>query len=200
AFARASRRVIAIDADLRRSTLGDAFGLGDRPGLTDVVLGHASLEDVLAPVLVGPMPVDSAPVPGLPGDNGHASSPATPSLLRVITGGTRVPDPSTVIESDALAAVLAAAKLHADVVLLDSAPLLVASDTQSVAGMVDGVILLLRASAVDRRAMAEATRLLGMLPATKLGFVLSGAEEERPYGYGAYGAASTAVPARQDTK
>jgi polysaccharide biosynthesis transport protein len=197
AFARAGRRVIAIDADLRRPALGGAFGLADGPGLTDVVLGHAPLDDVLRPVVAGPARAQPNLATDSPLDNGRPRISDPPSLLRVITGGTRVSEPSLVVESDAFEAVLVATRSEADLILLDSAPLLVASDTQTVAGMVDGIVLLLRASVVDRGAMSEATRLLGMLPARKLGFVLTGAEEERPSGYGTYGGGAVLAPPRK---
>jgi len=43
-------RVLLVDADLRRPTLHQLFGAGEAPGLTDVLMGGATLEDALVPL------------------------------------------------------------------------------------------------------------------------------------------------------
>jgi polysaccharide biosynthesis transport protein len=52
ALARTGRRVILVDLDLRRPFLDRFFRLGGQPGITDVALGHAELEDAIASVAV----------------------------------------------------------------------------------------------------------------------------------------------------
>src|SRR5207248_5402412 len=52
AVARTGRRVLLVDLDLRRPTIDQFFRLGTGPGLTNVVLGDAALEDAIVRVAV----------------------------------------------------------------------------------------------------------------------------------------------------
>jgi Mrp family chromosome partitioning ATPase len=192
AYVRAGRRVIAIDADLRRPMLGEFFGLRERPGLSDVVMGDVSLDEGLTSVAIAADRRAGPNRQSLAGNGSHTGVSA-PALLSVLPAGARVADPAVIIDSDAFAAVLRAVRDRADVVLLDTPPLLAASDTVSVARQSDAVVMLVKASAVARGAVVEATRLLAMVPVAKLGFVLTGAENETQYGYGGYGVGRNVV-------
>jgi Mrp family chromosome partitioning ATPase len=89
---------------------------------------------------------------------------------------------------------------RADVVLLDSAPLLPVSDGVILSNKVDGMLVVVRASTIRRPVLTELQRVLAACPAAKLGFVLTGSDEAEGYGYygyGGYGSATAApVPAR----
>ena len=78
ALALAGRRVTLIDLDLRRAALWKIFNVPDRPGITDVALGSASVGDVLKPIIVG------ADTSIHPRSNGHSAiaGPGRCPLLR----------------------------------------------------------------------------------------------------------------------
>lgn len=183
ALARAGRRVVLVDLDLRKPFLDRFFDLTGRPGITDVALGHVTLDQAMW----------SIPIPGADGSPGTGS-------LHVLPSGPMPPNPADLIESSVVSEVLLDLAERADVVLLDSAPLLPVADGVILSNKVDGMLVVVRASTIRRPVLTELQRVLAACPAAKLGFVLTGSDESEGYGYygyGGYGAPTTApVPAR----
>jgi Mrp family chromosome partitioning ATPase len=114
------------------------------------------------------------------------------------------PNPADLIESSVVSEVLLDLAERADVVLLDSAPLLPVSDGIVLSNKVDAMLIVVRATTVKRPVLAELQRVLSSCPAAKLGFVLTGSEEGEGYGYGygyaGYGSSTPAAarPAASD--
>jgi polysaccharide biosynthesis transport protein len=183
ALARAGRRVVLVDLDLRKPFLDRFFDLTGRPGITDVALGHVTLDQAMW----------SIPIPGADGGPQAGS-------LHVLPSGPMPPNPADLIESSVVSEVLLDLAERADVVLLDSAPLLPVSDGVILSNKVDGMLVVVRASTVRRPVLTELQRVLAACPAAKLGFVLTGSDEAEGYGYygyGGYGAPTASpVPAR----
>jgi capsular exopolysaccharide synthesis family protein len=159
-FAETGARVIVIDADFRRPTLHRYFHRSISPNLGDVDRNctPAQLEAILQ---------DTA----IPGVRLAASAPTKS-------------DPGQAL-SVAKAAVAAAQEL-ADVVLLDSPPLLLANDAADLAMSVDGTILLARSGWTRRSGVVASADLLRRVDATVIGLVLVGAEPSRRGGYYGY--------------
>ena len=187
ALARSGQKVILVDLDLRRPFLDRFFDLGGVPGLTEVALGRASLEDALAPIIVD----------GAEGRGGGVSTAfdrlqvqgdgkgsADRGSLHVLASGPIPPDPGEFVGTQRLAKILAELRERADVVLIDAPPLLRVGDTMTLSSHVDALVVITRMNVVRRHMLAELRRLLEAAPATKLGFVLTGAEDEQGYGYG----------------
>ncbi|HEY2788982.1 MAG TPA: polysaccharide biosynthesis tyrosine autokinase [Gaiellales bacterium] len=180
ALARAGRRVVLVDLDLRKPYLDHFFDLTGRPGLTDVALGNVTLDQALW----------SIPVPGSDGGPQAGS-------LHVLPSGPMPPNPADLIESSVVSEVLLDLAERADVVLLDSAPLLPVSDGVVLSNKVDAMLIVVRATTVRRPVLAELQRVLGACPAAKLGFVLTGSDEGEGYGYGyGYAGYGSAAPAQ----
>jgi Mrp family chromosome partitioning ATPase len=122
--------------------------------------------------------------------------------LDVVAAGPLPPDPGEFVGSKALGSILDALADHADLVIIDSPPLLSVGDTMTLSAHVDALLLVCRANVVRRPMLAELQRLLRSTPATAIGFVLTDAGEEDqysyPYGYGSGYAQSgqSAVPTR----
>jgi polysaccharide biosynthesis transport protein len=181
ALARAGRRVILVDLDLRKPYLDHFFDLTGRPGLTDVALGNVTLDQAMW----------SVPIPGADG------SPQA-GTLHVLPSGPMPPNPADLIESTVVSEILLDLAERADVVLLDSAPLLPVSDGVVLSNKVDAMLVVVRMSSVRRPMLGELQRVLAACPAAKLGFVLTGAEEGAGYGYGyGYGGYGSSRPAPQ---
>jgi non-specific protein-tyrosine kinase len=87
---------------------------------------------------------------------------------------------------------------RADVVLLDSPPLLHLGDAMTLAAKVEGMIVVVNIDRIRRSVLTELGRVLVHCPSEKLGFVLAGADHEERYGYG-YGYYDQAPAARQGT-
>jgi succinoglycan biosynthesis transport protein ExoP len=167
ALARAGRRVILVDLDLRKPYLDHFFDLTGKPGLTDVALGNVTLDQAMW----------SIPIPG--SDGGPQAG-----ALHVLPSGPMPPNPADLIESAVVSEILLDLAERADVVLIDSAPLLPVSDGVVLSNKVDAMLVVVRASTVRRPVLTELQRVLTACPAAKLGFVLTGSEEGDGYGYG----------------
>jgi non-specific protein-tyrosine kinase len=190
AAARGGRRVILADFDLRRPTLDKFFDLDDAPGLTQVALGHATLDEALVTIpIVVPDGSDETPRKrtrrnGNGNGNGHGE---LEGLLQVLPSGPLPPDTTEFLGKRAVANILAELRERADLVLLDTTPLLAVGDAIALAGIVDGVIVVARGKVVRRSMLREVSRILAATPAARLGVVATDADlGEQYYGYGAY--------------
>ncbi len=177
ALARAGKRVALVDLDLRRPFLARLFGLdANRPGLTDVALGHAELSDAIAPVAIS---------------NGRASGatngqPRVEGVLEVVPAGPVPPDAGEFVGTKALADILEQLAERAEIILIDAPPLLHVGDAMTLSSRIDALIVVTRLNVVRRPMLAEMRRVLHACPAAKLGFVLTDAHLEEAYGYTGY--------------
>jgi capsular exopolysaccharide synthesis family protein len=177
ALARAGRRVVLVDLDLRKPYLDHFFDLVGKSGVTDVALGNVTLDQAMW----------SIPLPGSDGGPQAGS-------LHVLPSGPMPPNPADLIESSVISEVLLDLVPRADIVLLDSAPLLPVSDGVVLSNKVDAMLVVVRASTIKRPVVEELRRILEACPAAKLGFVLTGVDEGDGYGYTGYAGYASASP------
>jgi succinoglycan biosynthesis transport protein ExoP len=188
ACARFGQRVILVDLDLHRPYLERFFAVNERPGLTQVVLGQASLDKALAPIpLLAPRKRTSHGshrVRVAANGNGQTQSEG---MLEVLLAGPIPPDIDGFVGTPSLANLLGELRQRADLVIIDSPPLLVVGDAMALTSVVDGLLVVTRTKIVRRPVLKELRRVLDSSPAQKLGFVLTGATvEDGYYGYDAY--------------
>jgi capsular exopolysaccharide synthesis family protein len=149
-LALAGNRVILIEADFRRPTVGEALGVRARVGIGDVLLGNVALEDAL--VLAPPF-----------GDN----------LCALLVD--RADDwLAEVLSLPAAEALLEDAKRLADYVVLDSPPLTQVIDAMPLARRVDDVVLVTRLGASNLSQLAHLGDLLDQNGIKPAGFVVVG--------------------------
>ncbi len=190
AFARSGRHVIICDLDARRPSLGTLFGPRSSQGVTDVVLGQATLDRALTTIEVGTSTLDvRARLSAYKSAEQYDPPPGADGRLQVLPFGTfRPPDPGALVSSDALQDVLASLRERADLVIIDTAPLLVVGDALELSAEVDGILTVVRATRASRGDLAETRRLLATSPAPTIGFVLTDTSatigEDYGYGYG----------------
>jgi succinoglycan biosynthesis transport protein ExoP len=190
-LARSGLRVALVDLDLRRPWLHRYFAI-EGPGLTEVALGRATLEQALVSIAVtGPT---SQPVEAVVNGSGNG---AMRGLLQVLSAGVIPPDPGEFVGTDVLTDILGRLREKADLLLIDAPPALQVGDALTLSTKVDGVIVVTRMNVVRRHMLSELARLLAQTPAEKLGFVITAAQEEADAGYG-YGYADYGYAARPD--
>ncbi|HET6494525.1 MAG TPA: Wzz/FepE/Etk N-terminal domain-containing protein [Thermoleophilia bacterium] len=199
AFARAGRHVVLIDLDLRRPRISRFFReLGGKPGITDVIVHRAELEDAKVRVPILPS------APGQPSMqlNGREMSTIHENggggRLEVIASGPVPPDPGELVTSHALSQLLERLHEGGDLILIDSPPMLQVGDAMALSARVDAVAIVARIKLLRRRTVGELHRLLGTTPAHKLGFILTDAQTEHGYGYG-YGDRYAPPPHKEET-
>ncbi len=176
AFARMGKRVTLVDLDLRRPFLHRFFDVEDKPGITDVALGRVSLETALTHVKLAGLEPDKANPNGAQPD--HVS-------LRLLTSGSRPPDPGEFVASRMISTILGQIAASSDLVLIDAPPLLHIGDAVALSSKVDALLLVVRLNVAKRPVLRELRRVLENCAAEPLGFVLAGAESEEGYDYGA---------------
>ena len=186
ALARSGRDVALVDLDLRRPLVADLFGVRRLPGVTDVVLRRAELEDALISV---PLPEHAAR--SLQDDGSGAVG-----RLRVLPAGDLPANPGEFVGTTALARILDRLRADCDFVLLDAPPLLLVGDAMTLSAKADAIVVVSRLGIVNRRMLDDVSRELASSPAAKLGIVVTGVKEIDSYGY-AYG--QDAVAGRRET-
>src|SRR5262249_37980389 len=145
AIAQSGRKVILIDADLRRPRAHRIFGLTARKGLAQVIAGTAELVEAVQPTVV--------------------------PNLSVLPCGARPADPSELLTLPRFADLLEELRETYDYVLVDTPPLLAVSDPCAVAPRVDGVVLTIRVSKNGRPAAERACDMLAGLKGLGYGAV-----------------------------
>jgi capsular exopolysaccharide synthesis family protein len=172
ASALAGRRTLLLECDLRRPVLAERSGLEPVPGLSDLLVGDADVEDVLRAVEVS----GSARVNG--------AMPARVSL-HCVTAGTPSPQPAELLASRRFTERLADLSAAHDLTIIDSPPLLPVSDTLGLVPRADRVVLCARARYTTRDQVHAARDTLARLPSRPAGVVVTGVRraEEGDYGY-----------------
>jgi capsular exopolysaccharide synthesis family protein len=165
ALAMDGKNVILVDADLRRPTVHEKFGLAPGPGLTNVLVGQMSVEEAL----------QDTPVPS----------------LKVLTAGPPPPNPAELLNSHAMDVIHQELKDRCDIVIFDSPPSLATADAQVLSASVDGVIYVVQFGEAKKSAVRHAGELLRQARARVLGVVfnkidLSGNRDDYYYGYYRY--------------
>ncbi len=170
ALAETGKRVIVLSCDFRHPDVHRFFGVPNDTGLVDA-LSTANGRPLLAECTW---------------DTPHES-------VRIVPSGPARETPSTLLSSEHMRAAVAEAKAVADIVVLDSAPILAVSDAAYLLPFVDGVLVVARAGWTRPEIAARTTEVLERLGAPILGVVLNAAKEiPVPSGYHAY------VRARED--
>jgi polysaccharide biosynthesis transport protein len=182
AFARRGKHVVLVDLDLRRPTAAKLFGINQRPGVTDVALGHVDLEEALVELPLADLGPSHAN-----GSNGSRTLEQTtgePGTLEVLPSGTIPSGAGELAGSSYVAEVIDRLAERADIVLLDAPPILQVGDTLALSTNVDSLLAVTRLSEVRRSVLDELHRVLESAPVVKIGLIVTGVSEEAGYGYG----------------
>jgi Mrp family chromosome partitioning ATPase/capsular polysaccharide biosynthesis protein len=177
AFARAGKRVVLVDLDLRRPVLARFFDL-DGPGLTQVALGHAPLEQALTRIAITdpPGPRRRRALRRGGKQDGNVTRELL-GLLEVLPSGPIPPDPGEFVSSPALAKILSVLRERADLVLVDSPGALHVGDVVALSSGADGIVIVARPKVLRRQMLVELNRLLALLRTPTLGFVATGEDD-----------------------
>ncbi|MFL5823075.1 MAG: polysaccharide biosynthesis tyrosine autokinase [Solirubrobacteraceae bacterium] len=168
AAASAGERVLFVEADLRRPTAANDFGVHRSPGIAEVLVEGRALEDAVQHV---------------------ESSSGSSGQIRVdvlVAGAVLPPNPTQVIESHAMDVLLGQAREMYDFVIIDTPPLALLSDAFSLLRDVDGVMIVSRLGHNRRDVASRLRATLEAANAPVIGVVANGYKERgaSPYGYG----------------
>ncbi len=161
-MADAGQRVVLVGCDLRRPRIHEFFGLPNDIGFTSVLLGEAELEDALLRV------------------------PNQPRLQMLPTGPVP-PNPSELLSRSRTAEVFKSLTAYADIVVVDSAPVLPVTDAAVLSRHSSAILLVVSAGLVKRRDVSRSVAMLKQINAPIVGTVLNRAPETDSYAYYHYG-------------
>jgi non-specific protein-tyrosine kinase len=154
----AGQRVIVADCDLRRPRQHDMFGLSNKVGFTSVLLGDAPMSEALQAV---------------PNHEG----------LLLLASGERPPNPAELLASPRVKEVFGAMARLADVVLVDTPPVLPVTDAVLVSGRVDATMMVVSAGLTSAKDLARALEVLGQVDAPVTGAILNAVSVDAGYRY-----------------
>jgi capsular exopolysaccharide synthesis family protein len=161
-MADAGQRVVLIGCDLRQPRIHEFFGLPNDVGFTSVLLGEAELEDALIWV------------------------PNQPGLLMLPTGPVP-PNPSELLSGARTQRVFKSLRAYADVIIVDSAPVLPVTDAAVLSTHAAAMLLVVSVGADKRSDVVQSVEMLNQINAPIAGIVLNRAPEADSSAYYHYG-------------
>lgn len=160
-FAENGHKVLLIDADMRRPSLGNLLMRKVSPGLSNVLAGMEDKKNVI-----------------------HKN---VYSNLDVILSGDVPPNPSELLDSERMKDLMDSVSKEYDYVLVDVPPVNAVSDARVIAKQLDGVLYLVRQKQTELDAVKHGIAQLKLAEARMLGFIVNGIDpEENKYCYKEY--------------
>ncbi|MDQ3897963.1 MAG: hypothetical protein M3326_12105, partial [Actinomycetota bacterium] len=197
AFAQADHRTLLISADLRRPTVNNLFGeLEPSVGLIGVISPMAA---------AGKAPASNGNGNGSGANNLERATVealrATPVRgLLLLPSGPTPPNPAELLGTRRMVTILDHLSMNADVIVIDSPPLLPVTDAAVLAAKCDGVVLVASANETPRGALERAKAILDGTSGRVLGVVLNKSRKAAGgYYYGGYYGNARGEKARSET-
>ncbi|EPC17562.1 CpsD/CapB family tyrosine-protein kinase [Lacticaseibacillus paracasei] len=159
-WAQAGKKVLLIDADLRRPTIHATFRTLNLEGVTTVLTGKDAVGDIIEHTFV--------------------------NNLDILTSGPIPPNPSELLNSKRMANILDWARENYDIIVLDAPPVLAVSDVQVLVPKTDGVIVVAKMGKTLKGDLRRTVEVLKLAKAQILGCVerVKAKRGDRGYGYG----------------
>jgi len=154
------KKVLLLDADLRRPNVHKQFSIPNRVGLSDLIRGRMDVEDVI-------------------------QVPENIKKLSIITSGSLPPNPAELLGSLKMGLILDSLKSIFDVIVIDTPPMLV-SDAQILSSRVDGILFVVRPGKTHIDVAKSPLEELKRIDARVVGVVLNRIPRNRGYYYGGY--------------
>lgn len=156
-FAQAGRRVLLVDADMRKATVHKTFGLSNEVGLSNLVSGQQSASSVIQPSGV---------------DN-----------LSVMTAGPTPPNPAELLNSHRMNVVIEELYQMFDLIVFDLPPVMTVADGLIMASKTDGTVVVICEGVTRKDSIIEAKNRLIQAKARILGVIYNGVEQMNESSY-----------------
>ncbi len=154
-LAQKGTRVLLIDADLRRPSIHKTLGMGPRSGLSNVLTGSATLEQVIT------------------------RSPSLPNVF-VLPAGTPPPNPAELLASTQMRDVLEELRGQYDHIVVDTPPTLSVTDAVVLSPRADAIVLVIRSGQTTKQALRRSRDLLMQVNAKVSGVLLNAVDLSSP--------------------
>jgi capsular exopolysaccharide synthesis family protein len=158
--ARAGKRTILVNADLRHPTLNDVFNTAEPHGLADVVNGKMTLDEALV----------------------RSDTP----YLDILHGGTPDRNPSDLISQPQMADLIGSLRSEADLIIIDTPPCSVVADALILSPFADCILQVVSLGMADQQAVMDTITALRTAEPASMVFFVNRTPAERPKVYGQY--------------
>jgi Mrp family chromosome partitioning ATPase/capsular polysaccharide biosynthesis protein len=187
-MALAGKKVVVVDADMRRPRQHMLFGIDNARGLSTVATGRTDLMDSMVRVDVSPVRDGAGAAKA--GANGAdfaawVRGPEASSRLYVLPSGPIPPNPGEIVASKRFQGIIESLEAEADLVIIDTPAMLAVGDTSTIAARVDGVVFLVDLRSSKKPQLHTAADQLFRLPTKMLGTIvrMNGTRGSRYYYY-----------------
>lgn len=156
------KKVLLIDADMRRSSIHSVLGISNKYGLSDLLVSETE-------------------------KNTFTLNTELENMY-VITAGRRPPNPTRLLGSERMGQIVHDAKQMYDYIIVDTPPALLSSDALSLATWIDGIILVTRYAFSKKPEIKLARNELSLTKTPIVGAIINryGDGNKSKYGYGYY--------------
>ncbi len=152
-FAEAGRKVLLIDADMRRPALARLLIEKASPGLSNVLAGMSTVEQAVRRQIY--------------------------PNLDILFSGDISPNPSELLGSKEMEKLVEKMSREYDYILIDTPPVTIVSDACIIANLLDGVLYLVRQNRAEKKMVADGISQLQLSGAKLLGFIFNGVEAKK---------------------
>ena len=152
-LAQTGRRVLLIDADLHRPMIQRTFNISSDYGLTSALVGEKEWKECLISPTIDDQVIEK---------------------LDILVAGPSSPTPSELLGSNKMKTILDEIRGNYDIVIIDTPPVLFASDASVVGVLCDGVILIVKSGDSTRSLLNRAVDRLTVVRARIIGSILNG--------------------------
>src|SRR5699024_1395895 len=156
-YAQQGKKVLIVDADLRKPTVHYTLRLDNLSGITTILAGEDGLF--------------------------NAIQESSVEILGVISSGPNPPSPAELLASSRMKQVLAEAKQYYGLIIIDSPPVLPVTDAQILANLVDGSLLVIRSRQTEYESAEKAIEALERSTSKILGTVLNDRDKKDSNSY-----------------
>lgn len=146
-FAQQGKKVLLVDADMRKPTVHYTFNQTNTFGMTSVLTKQVSLEEAISETSV--------------------------ENLSVLTSGPIPPNPSELLSSKSMEQIFQSSEELFDIILFDTPPLLAVTDAQILANRCDGTVLVVYSGKTEKDQLLKAKELLDSAQSNLLGVVVN---------------------------
>lgn len=159
-FAQEGKKVLLIDADLRKPTMHYTFNKSVSPGITNLLMSNWSIADVIK-------------------DSGVGG-------LDLITCGPMPSNPAELLGSSSMDKFISEMILLYDLVIFDAPPMLSVADSQILSSKCDGTILVIRSGTTEKKNLLKVREVLEASNAQVIGLILNHFKLEKDHYYYQY--------------
>jgi capsular exopolysaccharide synthesis family protein len=156
-YAKSNKKTLLIDCDLRKPRINTIMNVDKTPGLVDYLFNKAKLDDIIRNIAL--------------------------SNFNYVTAGTAPSNPAEVVDSHAMKRFVDTMKDLFEIIIIDSAPIVSVIDSEVLARVADGTLLVLSSKKTETKLINEAMEIVKNPQINFLGTVLNNFNYKQGYGY-----------------